>query len=1118
MSELVNQQDALNTLKAFNNAVVTTRLYPAKAPQAANAVERGYKIIKQFVRQGADFIVSLNNGEPELCGEAVQTELLQSISNLIVYRQLALMGLDILTITPELDRVVFKKILDIFTTTIENINKQGGGRQVVTDLGLSAHFPEDRSQIFPTTMGEDDEKGELQEEGLSEVRREFIELLLGRIDDPRLSAELRQLFQDPAQGTNIFSAAVSAVVEDMHCKLLYAPSPPLAQILENCSRLSSAELQQKISQDSASLLLATLDTSRLVQLFAQDMPLKLGSMLKASLLQQVSMDIFGEITKEMREKIALFRLTQGEDSPQIKHLDHSLETLLSTGKGKQYLGQEKAKAILEAGEKARQTKRVEAGLKALIAGNFEVLQSEEFSLHMPFALQEMEAEGKDSELNLILSLFPKHYYEVKGDEQTMVIKAITQISENLMLAERWDLLKPLADPMKHWIRESNEGDFIYEKSCSVLQTLCTQCWSDGDYKLGDSILSIFYQIRSGSIYKPKPVKSIIGRAQDKGLDRKVLNELLKQCLERPADESLSRRLILQGPIVSRFLVDSLIQAGNTQDRIKIIDLLTYGEQFLPPILIEKLSENMPWYGKRNLLKLLSETGSPDDLEQIYTFLHHDDLRVQREAFICIYKISGSNRKTALLRALAEAGETMKLQVVRALVPFGDSEVAAGLSQLLKEYNYYSVEFRDTLLTNVCLALSRCPAQVAEKELSSFLELRNKRGGRKIGEKVWTAAENALRYLYESQRGEKKKQVAASKKRKDAITQVKTVTKSVSEKKSITGLTEEAAIRELLHNDDTNRAKRLLLDLIAKMARLRRFTQAEQLREWLIEVDSMALSDIIKAAEIIEEEKQAAVDKGHLEIWSDLFDVLSTEEFSAFYHSLRHKRYENEEVIAKKGDIQSSLFFINSGKVKLYYREQAREVLVKSLSKGEVLGVGTFFDPSVWTINAAALGQVNLSILTFDKVRQWQEEHPALESKLRDFCSKFDSVDDFFNTSGQDRREYERYRIKPIRVTTALLDDRGQSTGINAKGELSDLSRGGVSLFMRISKRENARLLLGRMVKLILPLEETGGQQIEFSGVVVAVRGQHVTEFEYSVHLEFEQPLDGGEIKNIIHML
>ncbi len=1124
MTEAARHQELINTLKTFNNTVVSIRLYPANTPQIANAVERGYKAVKHHLRQYGMFTLGLRGSEPELCGNILDSAVIQSISNLIVFRQLALLNVDRFVVAPGLDRGNFKKILEIFSAKVEQIREEGGGRSYVLRLGLDRFFPETTGEAADgcndamRDVSAVREATAIEANGTQVLRKDYFDVLLGRERKTEIIQELQRQFMVPGQGASVLTSAITGVLGAMVYKKLFTSSSALSFILENSGKLTPVDQRKTLLEETAGLLLKQLQLPAMLMLMAQDLQKEMGAALYSILLQKMPVDLLGEVIRELRQKSAQLRLTQASDSSQLQFLTAAVARLLATPKGKQYLGQEKAKSIIATGEKARRARRVQAGVQSLLKGNDVVLQSEEFTVHLPFVIQKMVDEKMDREVKALLKILISHFQEGDAVIREKLIGSLAQIGENLTAGKHWEALQLLAPPLLYWLKHSDNGDFIFEKICLVLQAVMGQSWKGENFELGDSILSLFYQIRSGIIAKPDATRMIISRVQDRGVDRTLLPYLLNQVLSNPKDEVMSRRLILQGPLASRFLVDSLIRAEKSQDRLKIIDLLTYGEQFLPPILIEKLAEPNPWYGKRNLLKLLSETGSQEHLEQVYPFLQHEDLRVQREAFICIYKISGKKRKHALLRALAEASETLKLQVVRALIPFGDAEVTRGLSQLLDEHMYYSVEFRDTLLSNVCLAIARCPYPESEKALLNFLELRGKRSARKIGAKVWQVAEQALRQIEDSHQGDKQLKAKASQLRKSAMSQRGAVKKAVPERKLITGLAEEKKIRELLEHGDKDKAKSSLLELVTTIARLRRFSQADKLREWLIEIDSLALTDIIRAAEIIEEEKHAAVDKNHLEIWAGLFDVLSTEEFSTFYHALQHKRYANEETIMKKGATQTALFFINSGRVKLFYRDKDREVLVKTLRSGQVLGAGTFFDASVWTVSAAALGQTDISILQLNKLEQWREDYPALESKLHDFCHSFESVDDFFRHSTQDRRKYNRHKVQEMRITLNLLDKDGQSTGVNAKGDLFDFSRGGASFFMRISKKENARLLLGRGVKITLPFEQIPGKPYVFAGDIMAVRAHHAMEYEYSVHVEFGSVLSSAEMQQILRQI
>lgn len=1120
MTEAARQQECINTLKTFNNTIVTIRLYPANAPQIANAIERGYKAVKQHLRHYGNFTLGLRGSDPELCGDILDGQIIQSISNLIVFRQLALLQTDLFVIAPGLDRAHFKRILEIFSAKVEQIKQEGGGWAFVSRLGLDRFFTETKTDEDEAHEAEA-ASGQVRLTAEPQVRKEFVDVLLGREPRAGIINELKLQFAVPALAAPILVAALQGVLDGMLQKKLFIASSALEQVVDNCGRLAPAGQAKGIAAEAAALLLKKTDALSVVLLLSQNLQSEAGSALIDSLEQQISIDLLGEVIRELRRISAQLRLTQSSDSQQLQFISKSMERLLATPKGKQFLGQEKAKSIIEAGEKTRRARRVAAGVKSLLKGNDDVLQSDEFNRHLPFVLQKMAADGLDREVKVLLTILAAQFHQGDNTTRERIIGSLAQISEDLVKGQRWEQLKIIADPLLSWLKHSDNGDIVYEKVCLGLQSLMPHLWQTEEYEVGDNILSVFYQIRSGKVRRSGSVRAIIERTQDKGLDRALMANLLRQSLAAPGDEVVSRRLILQGPIASRFLVESLIRAEDPQGRIKIIDLLTYAEQFLTPILIEKLAEPMPWYGKRNLLKLLANTGSEEHLDIVYPFLQHDDLRVQREAFNCLYNISDSKRKEALLHALAETSETMKLQVVRALIPFGDAEVARGLSQLLEEHRFYSDEFRDTLLSTVCMAIARCPYPDSEKALRKFLELKGKRPARKIGAQVWQAAEDALNQVGEGQHGERQLKVKAGRLRSSALSKVgwgSKGSKGPAERKSITGLADEKKIHELLELDAKDEVRRRLLDLIARVARLRRFSQAEQLREWLIEIDSQALTDIIRAAEIIKEEKHAEVDKNHLGIWADLLDMLNTLEFSTFHHALQHKQYANEEMIVKKGAVQTALFFINSGKVKLFYKDKDQDVLVKTLHRGQVFGSGTFFDASVWTFSAAALGRTDISVLGIDKLQQWKEDFPVLESKLHDFCRQFESVDDLVTTSEQDRRQCERHKVSAMHLSVSMLDDKEQSTGITTKGELCDISRGGASCIMRIPQKENVRLLLGRNLKIMLPIEGAGGRPMTFRGVIVAVRAHYAMENEYSVHVQFSSVLDSAEMEQILQLI
>lgn len=1119
MTEAVLQQEYVSTLKTLNNTIITIRTFPANAPQVTKAVERGYKAVQEHLQKYGDFSLARVGNELLLCGEILSEETVRSISNLIVYRQLELLESQGCTLQLGFGRESFKKLLEVFCAKVDQINQHGGGFAYVQQLGLSELFFQEEQalqveEVVPQSTGGKGSRAVPERE----IGKELVDVLLGRESRKGIVDEMIALLAEPAPGAQLILAAVGPILEGLRQNKVYANSAALNQVFANLETLAPAPQCRQLMEAAADAALQEFDLPVLALLLSQSFQVPTGELLSELLLQRISYEQFTGVIRELNAKSSRLRLTEEVESRQLQFLNDAVASLLATPKGKQYLSKEKAQIILDAGEKARKSRRIQAGVRALVQGNSEVLASEEFIEHLPFALQKMTSDGMGSVVRDVLTKLSGHFLKAGAQERGRLIRSVVQIGENFIEQECWHQLDLLADPLLFWLKDSEAPDAIYERVCVCLQAFMGRSWQEGDKKHGDRILSLLYRIRVGKLDKDERIREMVSRVQDRRIDRKLLAHLLTECLDHPEDEIGSRRLILQGPMAIRYLVERLMESKRAQDRLKIIDLLSYGEQFLPAIILDKLAEPMPWYGKRNLLKLLAETGKNDHLQAAFPYLQHEDMRVQREAFNCLYKISGNKRQKVLLDGLSVAGEAMKLQIMQALASTTDGEVSRGLEQILVDYQYYSEELRDALLIQACRVLARCPQPEPERVLQTFLAQRGKRHARKVGGKVWTAALEALRQQEESQRiavrakTQSGHRLAGVRQQADGAAGV-----DGGEQLLITGLEKERRIHELLDQGQTAPARELLLNLIGEMAHQNRLGRAEKLREWLIKLDPLALTDIIKAAELIEDEKPAPVDRLQQDVWEELSDSLSTEEFSALFHSLERRCLGNEETLVHKGDEQGELYFINSGRVKLYYRKKNRDMLLNLMRPGEILGAHVFFDASAWTFSASSLGQTNVAVLKLAQLQQWRESFPALEGKLKQFCGQDENTGQFFEPSDQGRREYIRIPLEPTAVTMILLNEQERSFGVELKGELLDLSEGGVSMVLRITRKDNARLMLGRSIQLYLPYGDTGEKTINFHGRIVAVREKNVMNMEYSIHIEFFKELNEKQVEQVARL-
>ncbi len=1110
MSQIELQDKRIEALKAFNNTISTGRLYPPDAPQITNATERGYKGVKEYSRDRGPLSFSVQTDSQSICGVRLGKEVVDSFANLIVFRQLRLLGLSQLVMGKDMDRFAFKQILSVFNASVKKIEERGGGREFITGLGLDSYFSDGVEEPEYTR-----EESSLPPAPGKKVKteKEFLAFLYGKEKTPEVEEILRQRMQDSEIAIEILASGVAHILHNIQSKkgLVHRS---FTTMFENAEDLFAEERMASLAQGLGAFLLESLKTPALCVFLSQEFSGGFGETVYERTVSLMETDKISDVIILFREQLAKEQFSSGKDSPQVQFLGNSLRRLMNTPQGKQFIGSEKAKSIIQKGELERKKTRIEAGIKAILQGNLDSLKSDEFLMHLPDAIRHLYKRRDLTNVQVLLGKLIQRFEAENTEGRIQLLHCMTTIGENLATDEQWELLNDLLKPFVATIRRIPIEEALLERIAVVLLLVMQTSWRENNNKIGDTLLLLFYKIRTGEISNDKVVRSVIARVQDKGIKRSSLPGLLKQCLASPDDRAIANRFMYQGPVAVRFAIDFLIKVAELDNRFKILDLLSSCAEKLPPIIHEHLPGHMPWYGKRNLLKLLGETGSEDDAIEAVPYLKHDDLRVQREAFLTIYKIGGAQRKELFLKAFMDPCEVTQMQIISAFSGFCDDEVVSFLCTLLASHKHISDQNRNDYLVQLLETLNRCSSSVGYKEVQGFLKTRGQRQTKTLSEEVWTAAEKTIQHLDTNIKEEKKRVRQAGNIRKNAMKQVAAAGKKGQELRMITGLPQEQVIRTMLSSGDKDGAKNTLLQLIEKTCRAHNFIQTEKLREWLVSIDPMDIEHILQASEVIDEARSSAVDNGHLEIWENIYEKLTTDEFDRLHSSLEHQKMVYDEVIVRQGAIRNVLFFVNSGEVKLYFDGKDNEELVKIVKSGDVFGCGSFFDVSVWTLSAACLSKVELSVLDLEKIQEWKDTAPDLEAKLKEFCNKYETIEEIVERRSKDRRQYERHQIDG-KVHAQMLDSNDKKMGLNSTAALSEISRGGLSCVVELTEGVNTRLLLGRKVQFLLPSGKKEGAVQEMGGDILAIKADRAGENHYCLHIRFDDAIGKLMLQNIV---
>ena len=316
--------------------------------------------------------------------------------------------------------------------------------------------------------------------------------------------------------------------------------------------------------------------------------------------------------------------------------------------------------------------------------------------------------------------------------------------------------------------------------------------------------------------------------------------------------------------------------------------------------------------------------------------------------------------------------------------------------------------------------------------------------------------------------------------------------------------EEQLVEEYIQDGDLEAAVKLLYGLIVKLARQKQFSKAEALREKLLETDPMALSEIIKTAEIIEEEKIVSMDKTHRELWAKFYDTLTTEEASILYYAMKQSAYEPNQVVFQQGTLHSRLYFVDHGDLKLICRERDRETFLGKIGPGNIIGEDLFFSNSVCTLSLVTISTAKVHYLEKTCLSEWEKQHPGLVAKLQEFAKKLNQAQTFLKNYQFDRRHQQRYRVSG-KCQIQIVNSSGEPVGRPFYGGLSDVSVGGLAFLARITKKETARMLLGRRLRIIFDLPvESLKEALELEATIVAVRDYAFEDC--SIHVKFRRPL------------
>ncbi len=774
------------------------------------------------------------------------------------------------------------------------------------------------------------------------------------------------------------------------------------------------------------------------------------------------------------------------------------------------LALQNARQLIADNEKQRAQARLSRLVDDFLSGNGKVLLQDEFIQNISRMIAEVSQEGSAELAVKLVENLENYACGEDGLLRERAVMALSFCSGLLSFEKQHDLLMLVTFAQAHWLKMETTYHPACDTVCRQLLRNGLKMMAQGHWQQLEPLVEIIFQIQSGILDKGNVIHGLVARVQDALAADHILEELVMVCLHEQGErQSLVERILARlGRRAVLFLLEKLSISEQKDERLYLIKLIRQADKVSVPVLREFLSKEMPWYGYRNIVLLITAMGDSTLVPMVLHLLKHSDIRVQQQVIECIDNIGGAYKKNYLLSALSLVHDTLKVSLVVRLGKLGcDIECAEVLLDILVDRDSIPLDIRNELIGQICVVLRLAPLKRALILLRELLVEQSKleEGGMdpvsSIIRKTLQIIEPQLKPVARNG-SEKPNKISLAQNKEEKQ-------RSESNQFSLDG-----KIQQLINEKRIAEVTALIVENAVQAAKKKDFVTAEILRDRMLAVNPEALSEAIHENGVITEEKKNAISSHHLSLWKDLYEFLDSGTFSALYHCQRLKEYQAEENLVQQGDAHQTLFFLDEGLVRLTCKRGQTETFLNQMGPGEIVGVGPFFDVSVWTVTLTAMTAVKVRVLEREPFQRLLVQYPGLESNLMDYCRKSEQIAEVLKNSGADRRENVRYPVEFI-IFNSMQDEMENSTAQRFKGELEDISLGGLSLLIRISKRENARLFLGRRIVSFLP---TGSDRDpDCRGIIVGVTINDYVDQDYLVHVRFDRALSADDlIKIILH--
>ena len=614
--------------------------------------------------------------------------------------------------------------------------------------------------------------------------------------------------------------------------------------------------------------------------------------------------------------------------------------------------------LLQKKESKRSLLRFQKGVVDLENNQFTVLQNREFVDKLIDYLYTLHKKGNTANTLKIIEKIGISACSLEQEYRERAVFILSVFTEKISQDKNNpEYLETVSRLFVNWLKIETEYISGFEFVCRQLQMILQRMLATGLWYQAENLIIALSQIQSGVITKSKLIRRTIIKLHSSLADEAFLRKLVEVYLDRQEDRrDIAQSLLTHlGTKASAFLVQSLVQSQDREKRFALLELIPSVGRSIIPILDRCLEQNPPWYVIRNIIIIISRLDDPDLYSMVRPYLVHKDMRVQQQVLNCINRMGSSLIRERMIEALGYINDELKQQVVIQLGNIGGKDVGEAFCALLEKRAGFTKFIEEDLTIALCTKIKFLPSQRAIQAVKAVIAERLQYHD--DGDRVLLAAQDALVSLELKDSESRTPSLLPPR-----VTTRKELPDDEGEILSFDGLTDE--------------------DIADAAALTSRISDREGAAGPIARNSDREAASEIRPANPVE--------AAHFNLWADLYEQMSTHEFSSFHEALNHRTYQPEETIVAAGDIQAPLFFFDRGTVTLSRQNrEGEESYFSPIGAGEMIGSDVFLSGDAWNLSLTANEEVTAHIFDLENLLRLQIDHPQLAEKIFAYCEQYD---------------------------------------------------------------------------------------------------------------------------------